>query len=107
MKNSLLELHQERGRLRERIASQRATLAQQLVPLKNASDAGQRIVSLVRSAMQYLKSHPLPVLLALTTMVLLKPRRTWHWLGRGVALWRSWRVLRAWLPSTLLGRWLR
>jgi hypothetical protein len=107
MKNSLLKLHQERGRLRERIASQRATLAQQLVPLKNASDAGQRIVSLVRSAMQYLKSHPLPVLLALTTMVLLKPRRTWHWLGRGVALWRSWRVLRAWLPSTLLGRWLR
>ncbi|MDO8719794.1 MAG: YqjK family protein [Polaromonas sp.] len=107
MKNSLLELHQQRGRLRERIASQRATLAQQLVPLQNASDAGQRIVSLVRGGVQYLKSHPLPVLLALSALVLLKPRRALRWAGRGVALWRSWRALRAWVPSSLLGRWLR
>lgn len=107
MKNSLLELHQQRGRLRERIASQRAALAQQLEPLQHASDAGQRIFSLVRSGVQYLKSHPLPVLLALSALVLLKPGRAWRWAGRGLALWRSWKVLRAWLPSTLLGRWLR
>ena len=107
MKNSLLELQQQRGRLRERIASQRTALAQQLAPLQNASDAGQRIVARLRSGMAYLKSHPLPLLLALSALVLLKPRRTWRWVGRGVALWRSWKVLRAWLPSTLLGRWLR
>lgn len=107
MKNSLLELQQQRSLLRARIAGQRATLAQQLEPLQQVSDAGQRLVTLVRSGVAYLKGHPLPVLLALSVLVLLKPRRAWRWLGRGVALWRSWRALRAWLPSTLLGRWLR
>jgi hypothetical protein len=107
MKNSLLELQQQRSLLRARIASQRATLAQQLEPLQQVSDAGQRLVTLARSGVAYLKSHPLPVLLALSALVLLKPRRAWRWLGRGVALWRSWKLLRAWLPSTLLGRWLR
>ena len=37
MNKSLVELHQQRGRLLERIASQRVTLARQLGPLQNAS----------------------------------------------------------------------
>lgn len=106
MNKSLVELHQQRGRLLERIASQRTTLARQLVPLQNASDAGSRVFALLRGGVQYLKSHPLPVLLAMAALVLLKPRRAWRGLQGGLLLWHRWRVLRAWVPTSLLSRWL-
>jgi hypothetical protein len=106
MNKSLIELHQQRGRLIERITSQRATLTRELAPLQAASDAGSRVLALLRGGVQYLKSHPLPVVLVVLTLVLLKPRRAWRWAGRGLFLWRSWRVLRAWLPASLLSRGL-
>ncbi|MGH8832021.1 MAG: YqjK family protein [Polaromonas sp.] len=105
MNKSLVELHQQRGRLLERIVSLRAALAQQLAPLQHASDASNRLLALLRGAVQHLKSNPLPLMLVVSALVLFKPRRAWRWLWRGVALWRSWRVLRAWLPSSLLSRW--
>ena len=104
MNKSLVELHLQRGRLLERIASQRTTLAQQLIPLKNASETGSRIYSLLRDGVQRLKKHPLPVVLAVVALVLFKPTRAWRWLRRGVVLWRSWRLLRAWVPE-LVSRW--
>jgi len=104
MSKNLTELHQQRGQLLERIASQRATLARQALPLQAAADTGSRIVALLRDGVQYLKSHPLPVALAVLALVLLKPRRALRWAGRGLFLWRSWRALRAWLPASLLGR---
>ena len=97
MNKRLIELHQQRGRLLERIAGQRASLARQLVPWQKASDAGHRVVVLMAGVVQYLRNHPLPVLLAVSAWVLFKPRRAWRWLWRGVGLWRSWRALRAWL----------
>lgn len=106
MNKSLVELHQQRGQLLERIASQRVRLARQLVPLQNASEASSRVFALLRDGVQYLKSHPLPVVLAIAALVLLKPRRAWRWLQGGLLLWRRWRVLRAWLPTSLLSRWL-
>jgi hypothetical protein len=106
MNKSLFELHQQRGRLLERIASQRATLARQLGPLQNVSDASSRVFALLRGGLEYLKSHPLPVALAVLALVLLKPRRAWRVLQGGLLLWRRWRVLRAWLPMSLLSRWL-
>lgn len=106
MNKSLFELLQQRGRLLERIASQRATLAHQLVPLQNASDASSRVFALLRGGLEYLKSHPLPVALAVLALVLLKPRRAWRVLQGGLLLWRRWRVLRAWVPTSLLSRWL-
>lgn len=106
MNPSLIELHQQRGLLLERIASQRAALAWQLQPLRSASDTADRVLALLRGGVEYLKSHPLPVALAALALVLLKPRRAWRWAARGVVLWRSWRALRAWLPASLLNRWL-
>ncbi|MDD5324366.1 MAG: YqjK family protein [Polaromonas sp.] len=103
MNRILTDLYQQRGQLRERIASQRATLAWQLVPLQNASDAGSRVVAMLRRGVQTLKSNPLPVALAVLALVVLKPRRAWRWAGKGLFLWRSWRALRAWLPASLLG----
>lgn len=106
MNKSLVELHQQRGRLLERIASQRMTLARQLEPLQNASETSSRVFALLRGGVQYLKSHPLPVALAIAALVLLKPRRAWRGLQGGLFLWRRWRVLRAWVPTSLLSRWL-
>jgi hypothetical protein len=106
MNNSLSELHQQRGRLLERIAGQRVALARQLVPLQNASDAGSRAFAMLRGGLEYLKNHPLPVLLAIAALVLLKPRRAWRWLQGGLFLWRRWRMLRALVPMSLLSRWL-
>lgn len=106
MKQSLIELHQQRGRLLERIASQRTTLARQVLPLQNASDAGSRVWALLRGGVQYLKSHPLPVALTALALMLLKPRRALRWAGRGLFLWRGWRALRAWLTALLRGRGL-
>lgn len=103
MSKNLIELHQQRGRLLERVASERTTLARQLLPLQAASDTGSRVVALLRGGVQYLKSHPLPVTLAILALILLKPRRAWRWAGRGLFLWRGWRALRAWLPASLLG----
>lgn len=102
MTKRLVELHLQRGRLLERIASQRATLAQQMAPLQKAADTGSHLVALLQGGVQYLKGHPLPVVLAVLTLVLLKPRRALRWVGRGVFWWRSWRTLRAWLPASLL-----
>ncbi|MHB1248927.1 MAG: YqjK family protein [Polaromonas sp.] len=106
MNQSLIELHQQRGRLLERIASQRAALAWQLQPLRSASDTADRVLALLRGGVEYLKSHPLPVALAVLALVLLKPRRALRWAGRGLFLWRSWRALRTWLPASLRGRGL-
>lgn len=71
-----------------------------------ASDASSRIFGLLQGGVQSLKSHPLPAALAVLALVLLKPRRAWRWLQGGLVLWRRWRLLRAWLPRSLLSRWL-
>lgn len=104
MRQRLIELHQQRGQLRERIASQRATLGRQLLPLQAASDTGSRVLALLHSGVQFVKSHPLPVTLTVLALLLLKPRRAWRWASRGLFLWRSWRALRVWLPASLLNR---
>lgn len=106
MNKNLADLYLQRGQLLERIASQRLVLARQLEPLQQAAETGGRVLALLRDGLQSLKNNPLPVLLAVAVLVLLKPRRTWRWLQRGLFVWRRWRVLRSWLPTSLLSRWL-
>lgn len=101
MTKTLADLHEQRGRLLERIAGQRIALGQQLAPFQRASDTGEQLFTLLQSAVQSLKRHPLPVLAGVTALIVLRPRRAWRWLGRGVGMWRSWRTLRAWLPSVM------
>lgn len=101
MNKNLVDLHEQRGRLLERIAGQRLALGQQLAPLQRASDTGSRLFALLQAGVHYLRGHPLPVLAALSGLVLLKPRRAWRWLGHGLLVWRSWRTLRAWVPPSL------
>lgn len=101
MNKQLLALHQERGRLLERIAYQRAQLAVQLEPLQKASDTGNRIVAVAQAGVTYLRSHPVGVLAALSALVWLRPSGSWRLLRRGLMVWQSWRRVRAWLPESL------
>ena len=106
MSKSLAELHEERGRLRERITGQRSLLAQQFGPMQSMSDAGGRVLAWFARGAHYLQTHPLALLGALSVLALVRPSRAWRWAQRGVFVWRSWRMASAWLASWLQ-RWRR
>ncbi len=105
MDKHLAELHRERGRLIERIASQRMTLASQLAPLLKVAVAGDRAASLLQGLVQYLKGRPLPVLMAAVALVLFNPKGAWRWAKRGVFVWRTWRTLRSRVGQSMWRRW--
>ena len=103
MSKSLLDLQLERGRLLERIASQRVTLQVQFAPLQKASALGDRVFAVLRNAVQYVRDRPVAALLAVSVLVLLRPRGALRWVQRGLLVWRSWRAVRALLPQGLWG----
>lgn len=97
----------KRGQLVERIAHQRATLAREWGPVQSVLNTAHRATVTAREGVQYLKEHPLLVVLTVTALVLLRPRRAWRWLGRSLLVWRSWRALTAWVPPSLLQQVMR
>jgi hypothetical protein len=98
MKQRLIELHQQRDRLSQRIAVQRATLARESVPVQVVCESADRALAVVRGTVVFLRRHPAVVAVVAAAFVALKPRRTWRWLGRGVMAWRGWLALRGLLP---------
>ncbi|MEW6415510.1 MAG: YqjK family protein [Pseudomonadota bacterium] len=103
MSKSLAELHQERGRLRERIAQQRATLAREVAPLARACDTIDAVRALARDTARRVNrlasEHPALVAGIAALFFALRPRRTLRWIGRGMFLWRGWRNVRRLLAS--------
>jgi hypothetical protein len=95
MNKHMADLHRERGRLIERIASQRMILAGQLLPLRKVAATGERAASLLQGLVRYVKDRPLPVLMLAAALVLFKPKGAGRWAQRGLFVWRTWRVLRA------------
>ena len=89
----LLELHVQRGRLQERIATQRTQLAQQWAPVGRVLHVARSVRLAVRAGIIYLLQHPLAASATLAGIVLLKPRSVWRWGVRGLFVWRSWRAL--------------
>jgi hypothetical protein len=102
MRKSLVELHRQRGRLIERIAHQRATLAREAAPLKAACDVTDWALATVRDTIRHtselVQRHPAATAGLAAALFALKPRRVMRWLGRTLFVWRSWRTLRQWLP---------
>jgi hypothetical protein len=99
MDKRLIELHQQRGRLIERIAMQRVTLARELAPVRATLDTTDRALAAVRDSVCYLRQHPAAVAALAAALFALKPRMLWRWLQRGFLVWRSWRALRGVLWS--------
>jgi hypothetical protein len=94
MEKRLIELHQQRGRLIERIATQRGTLARQLAPVRATLDTTDRALAVVRDSVCYLRQHPAAVAALAAALFAWKPRMLWRWLRRVFLVWRSWRALR-------------
>lgn len=104
MQEKLIELHQQRGRLLERIASQRQVLAQQLAPLQGALDVSNRTARLLQDAKAFVQNHPLGVALTIAAVVVFKPGTVLRWTRRGLFAWRTWRGLHTLVPGFLLNR---
>lgn len=104
MRKKLIELHQQRGRLLERIASQRQVLLQQMAPLQAALDVSDRTTRLVQDAKAFVQNHRLGVALTIAAVVVFKPRTVLRWTRRGLFAWRTWRGLHTLVPGFLLNR---
>ena len=102
MSDALTDLYSQRAQLVERIHHQRAALARQLMPVQATLDTADRVVAGARSGLQFLKGHPLVMSLAVSALVVLKPQRVFRLAARGIAVWRTWRAVRPWLPKSLL-----
>ena len=108
MTSELQVLAQERGRLLERISHQRRVLSVQLIPLQKAANTGDRAVASARNAWEFVRLHRAAIALIAgvfgSVFVVLKPKRFLGLVGRGFALWRSWRSIQAmglFLPGSL------
>ena len=95
MQSQIAELHLRRGRLQERVAIQRAVLADQCYPVHAALDRTDRFLGGVQAVVHYLRAHPLgSAALAFTALYVVKPARAWRWSARAFSAWQTWRVLR-------------
>lgn len=106
MQQRLIELHEQRGRLLERIVDQRATLARQLLPVQDALRIGDRASSALQEVKQFLLRNSMATSIALLSALLFKPRTVWRWSRRGFIAWRTWRGVHT-LFSGFLARQFR
>lgn len=88
------ELLLQRGRLLERITTQRYVLRQEIMPVRRALGAVDRGIARVNSVGRYIKGHPSLAILALGALFFVKSRRLLRWAKRGFFVWQSWRALR-------------
>ena len=95
MQRQIAEIHQRRGRLLERVAIQRAVLADQCYPVHAALDRTDRFLGGIWSAVHYLRTHPIgSAALAFATLYVVRPARAWRWSARAFSAWQTWRMLR-------------
>ena len=104
MQTRLIELHQQRGRLQERIAQQRAALRQQSAPLQGVLALPQRILRIQQEGIAFARQHPLAVGGVILALVVLRPRFVLRWTRRAVAAWRTWRTVSGLIPGLVWNR---
>ena len=107
--DQLQALAEQRGRLLERIAQQRAQLQIQWVPVQRAASKGDRALAAARDAQRYVQAHRAALTLVLgvtcAVLVLVKPGRSFRLLKRGFLLWRGWRAVQAVQHVVPSSRW--
>jgi hypothetical protein len=101
MQKHLIDLQLQRGRLLERIAYQREALAVQVQPVSRALHVGDRLTDWVYRCKLFALQHPLAVVAAVATVVVLRPTGVLRWTRRGFFAWRSWSAVRGALPGFL------
>ena len=104
MQMRLIELHEQRGRLLERVAVQRRTLAQQVEPLQGALNFSNHLTQFVAEGKAYLQQNPMVVAAVLVALVVFRPRTAFRWARRGLLAWRALRSAHLLMPGFLLGK---
>ena len=94
MSHRLDELLLQRGRLLERITTQRYVLRHEVTPVYEALGAVDRGIARVNSVGRYIKSHPSLAIVAVAALFFMKSGRVLQWAKRGFFIWQSWRALR-------------
>ena len=94
MNSKLNELNLQRGRLLERIASQRSALRYDAQPACQALSKVDRALGRVQAVTNYVKQHPGLMALAIPALFFIKKGRVWSWAKRGFVTWQTWRTVR-------------
>lgn len=94
MNQELIDLAIKRGRLLERIDSERRLLRQQLQPVADVMRTTDRALAAVRRVGAFVRQHPEVVTGVVVVVVVMKPNRVWRWSKRGFFVWRTWRLVR-------------
>ncbi len=105
MNRKLEEVLLQRGRLQERITTQRYFLRREIIPVRDALANVDRGIARIRAVGQYLKRHPALVAVGVATLLVVRARRVFRWAKRGFFVWQSWRTIRQRL--TMLGARVR
>ena len=84
MQKRLIELSEQRGRLRERIAHQRRGLARDILPLMAPLSLPARLADAARQGRDFLMDHPYLMGTIALSLLVLKPRFVMRWAQRGL-----------------------
>jgi hypothetical protein len=85
--NQLEEIRERRAGLLARAARERAQLSMQI----EAWRAPLSLLDKSIAAARYLRQHPAWVVVAAAAFALIRPRRAFAWVRRGLIAWRAWR----------------
>ena len=94
MSRRLDELLLQRGRLIERIDSQRVALQQNFSPIITALSRTDFAVAKAHSLAASIGRHPWVLSLAVVALLTTKGKTMLRWSGRAFSLWRTWRLAR-------------
>jgi hypothetical protein len=95
----LIELYVQRGRLRERIGSQRSQVARDLAPLGRALAGVDRARAGWHQAKRWVVAHPVGVTAGMVALLVWQPRRVFRAVRWGYVSWRQWARVRQWLSD--------
>lgn len=101
MQKRLIELSEQRGRLRERIANQRRMLAHDIQPLLAPLSLPERLAATAKQGWGFLWGHPYLTGSIAIGLLVFKPRFVLRWAQRGLLAWRAWRSVRGMAPGLI------
>jgi hypothetical protein len=85
--NQLEDIRERRAGLLARAALERAQISAQL----EAWRAPLALLDKSLAAVRYVRRHPGWMIAAAMALAVLRPRRTFAWVRRGLIAWRAWR----------------
>lgn len=85
----LIDIMVRRERLLARCAAQRDDLAMLAQQLAGPLQVADRVVA----GVHYLRRHPFVLGAAVALFAVVQRRNLWRWVGRGIVVWRTYRLL--------------